>query len=113
MTFYSDKYQIGDRVSWRREVYRMPYAKRPIDTGTVVANRDGYLSVRDDTTGQIVRGSAVVFSLFAAEDPTETDPYHGIFSGDFEQIDGDEVYTAWKTAPISVENRNLSRAWSK
>jgi hypothetical protein len=54
------------RVEWKREVYRMPYAQRPIDTGKVVENDgEGFVKVLDDRTGQVVTGPWVVFTVIA------------------------------------------------
>lgn len=67
MTFYSDKLPVGTRVTWQREVYRMPYAKRPWDTGVVVKNEgDGFVTVTRDGTDQEVTGPGVVFSKVQA-----------------------------------------------
>jgi hypothetical protein len=55
---------VGTRVKWKREVYRMPYAQRPIDTGTVVGPgpTPHTIVVRDDRTGETVTGPRGVFS---------------------------------------------------
>lgn len=67
----------GTRVSWTREVYRMPYSKRPTDTGTVLANDgSGYVTVRNDATGSEVTGVWAAFHVvddagaFVAVDPS-------------------------------------------
>lgn len=51
---------IGDRVTWQREVYRMRYANRPWDTGTVEAVEGATLAVRCDD-GRLVRGPRFAF----------------------------------------------------
>jgi hypothetical protein len=62
---------VGTQVKWKREVYRMPYAQRPIDTGTVVGPgpTPHTIVVRDDRTGKTVTGPRGVFSPAAPAAP--------------------------------------------
>lgn len=53
----------GTRVTWRREVYRTPFASRPLDSGEVVENDgSGFVRVRADHDGQVVTGPWAAFS---------------------------------------------------
>ncbi len=62
-TFYSDRFPVGSRVRWRREVYRVHFRNRPIDHGTVVENKgDGMIGVRPDfDPTKVVRGPGAAF----------------------------------------------------
>jgi hypothetical protein len=55
MTFFSDQMPIGTRVEWKREMYRVRYANRPIDRGIVVQNDgSGYIGVKPDHAPETV-----------------------------------------------------------
>lgn len=63
MTSFADALPVGTRVEWRREMYRVRFANRPIDHGVVVANDGVYLEVRPDhAPDTTVRGPAAYFS---------------------------------------------------
>lgn len=66
LTSFQARIPVGTLVEWKEEIYRMPYAKRPIVTGVVVEHvAGGMTKVRRDDRGSIVTGNALVFSAIA------------------------------------------------
>lgn len=56
-------HRVGDRVQWRREMYRVRFQNRPIDHGTVEEVSGQIVKVRADHDGSLVTGPWNVFHV--------------------------------------------------